>query len=196
MNFKASLKKLKEIDYAAFFGSKAFLVGGCALIIVAAIVVNALIPVNTPVAEKPSGGGAQILGNSVLAGANPDGETAETDDYFTKAALERENARNEAMDVLKAIADNPEAMADAKEQAMMSIAAMADEMSAETTIEQLVKAKGFAQCVCMVSDGKASVVVSSEGELTPAQVAQVLEIVYLETGIMPANTKVMANVGQ
>lgn len=193
MNFKAKLKKLKEIDYGAFFGSKAFLVGGCAVIIVAAIVVNALIPVNSPKTEKPTGGGAQILGNSVLAGANPEGETDETDSYFTQAVIERENARNEAMDVLKAIADNPDALADAKEQAMMGIAAMADEMSAEATIEQLVKAKGFPQCVCIVSDGKASVVVSAEEELTAAQVAQVLEIVYLETGILPANTKVMAS---
>lgn len=191
MNIKASLKKLKDVDYAAFFGSKTFLVGGCALIIVAAIVVNALIPVNSPSPDNNTGG-AQILGNSVLAGANPEGETAETDSYFTKAIIERENTRNEAMEVLKAIADNPDALADAKEQAMLGIAAIADEMSAEASIEQLVKAKGFSQCVCIVSDGKASVVVAAEEELSPAQVAQVLEIVYLETAILPANVKVIS----
>lgn len=190
MDFKERLKKVKEFDYAKFFGSKAFLVGGCAVIIVAAIVVNALIPVNTPKVEKPSGG-AQILGNSVLAGANPQGET--DIGYFEQAVIDRENTRNEAMDVLKAIADNPEALADAKEQAMLGIAAMAEEMSAEATIEQLVKAKGFDRCVCIVSNGKANVVVGAEEELTAAQVAQVLEIVYLETGILPENTKVMAN---
>lgn len=192
MNFKAGIKKLKELDYAAFFGSKAFLVGGCALIIVAAIVVNALIPVNTPAVDKGTGG-AQILGNSVLAGANPEGETAETENYFTQAVIERENTRNEAMEVLQAIADNPDALADAKEQAIQGIAAIADEMSAEASIEQLVKAKGFTQCVCIVSGDKANVVVGSEAELTPAQVAQILEIVYLETGILPADTKIMAN---
>ncbi len=194
MKLKSFFAKLKEFDYAKFFGSKAFLVGGCAVIIVAAIVVNALIPVGTPAEEEKPTGGAQILGNSVLAGANPEGETADVEGYFEKAVIERENTRNEAMDVLKSIADNPDALADAKEQAMLGIAAMADEMSAETTIEQLVKAKGFEKCVCIVSDGKASVVVSAE-ELTPSQVAQILEIVYLETGILPANTKVMANVG-
>jgi len=192
MDFKAGIKKLKEIDYGAFFGSKAFLVGGCALIIVAAIVVNALIPVNSPTPDKNTGG-AQILGNSVLAGAKPEGETAETDSYFTQAVIERENTRNEAMEVLQAIADNPDALADAKEQAIQGIAAIADEMSAEASIEQLVKAKGFTQCVCIVSGGKANVVVGSEEELSPAQVAQILEIVYLETGILPADTKVMAN---
>ena len=91
------------------------------------------------------------------------------------------------------IADNPDALADAKEEAMAGIAAMAEAMSAEATIEQLVKAKGFSKCVCVVSDGKASVVVNSAEELTAPQVAQILEIVYLETGILPANTKVMAS---
>ncbi len=192
MDFKAYLKKIKEFDYGAFFGSKAFLIGGCVLIIAAAIVVNAIIPTNAPTPEKPTDGGAHILGNSVLVGAN--GETEQTGTgYFAEAVINRENTRNEAMEVLKAIAENPEALADAKEQAMLDIAAIAEEMSAEATIEQLVKAKGFEQCVCVVSDGKASVVVSAEGQLSSAQVAQILEIVYLETGILPANTKVMAN---
>lgn len=194
MDYKAGLKKLKEYDWAKFFGSKAFLVGGCVVIIVAAIVVNALIPVNTPTEQAPSGG-AQILGNSVLAGANPKPDSDGADNYFEQAVIDRENTRNEAMDVLKAIADNPDALADAKEQAMQGIAAIAEEMNAEATIEQLVKAKGFEQCVCVVSSGKANVVVSAEGELSAAQVAQVLEIVYLETGILPANTKVMASSG-
>lgn len=190
MKLKDCVKKVKEFDYGKFFGSKAFLIGGCAVIIVAAIVINAVIPSGKK-KETESNGGSQLLGNSVIVDAEADGTGA---DYFEKAVIERENTRNEAMNVLKSIADNPDALADAKEQAVESIAAMAEEMSAEATIEQLVKAKGFERCVCVVSSGKASVVVSSEAELTAAQVAQVLEIVYLETGILPADTKVMASV--
>lgn len=190
MKFKEWWTKVKEYDYGKFFGSKAFLIGGCLVIIVAAIVINALIPTGSTKKDKPGNG--DLLGNSVLV----DAETGGSDkaDYFEQAIIDRENTRNEAMDVLKAIADNPDSLADAKEQAVEGIAAMAEEMSAEATIEQLVKAKGFERCVCVVSGGKASVVVSSETELTQAQVAQVLEIVYLETGIIPANTKVMATV--
>lgn len=191
MNFKECFKKVKEFDYGKFFGSKAFLIGGCVLIIAAAVVVNALIPSNAPEVDKPSDGGAHILGNSVLAGVSG-GEQQTGTSYFEQAVINRENTRNEAMEVLKAIADSPDALADAKEQAMLDIAAIAEEMSAEATIEQLVKAKGFEKCVCVVSDGKASVVVNSAEQLSAAQVAQILEIVYLETGILPDNTKVMA----
>lgn len=194
MNFKEGLRKVKEFDYGKFFGSKAFLIGGCVLIIAAAVVVNALIPTKAPTVEEPTEGGAHILGNSVLAGADggSEGDKQTGTGYFEQAVINRENTRNEAMEVLKAIADSPEALADAKEQAMLDIAAMAEEMSSEATIEQLVKAKGFEKCVCVVSDGKASVIVNSEEQLSASQVAQILEIVYLETGIQPANTKVMA----
>lgn len=194
MNLKETAKKLKSIDYGAFFGSKAFLIGGCLVIIVAAIIVNALIPTGDGGTKD---GQVNILGNSVLVDATLSGDTdadadAEGADYFTQAVIERENTRNEAMEVLQTIADNPDALADAKEQAMEGIAAIADEMNSETTIEQLVKAKGFARCVCIVSSGRASVVVEAAEELTQAQVAQILEIVYLETGILPADTKVSA----
>lgn len=193
MNLKETAKKLKSIDYGAFFGSKAFLIGGCIVIIVAAIIVNALIPTGSGTKD----GEVNILGNSVLVDATLSGDAdadadAEGADYFTQAVVERENTRNEAMEVLQTIADNPDALADAKEQAMEGIAAIADEMNAETTIEQLVKAKGFSRCVCIVSSGRASVVVSADEELTQAQVAQILEIVYMETGILPAETKVSA----
>ena len=192
--FKAGLQKIKNFDYGKFFGSKAFLISGCVLIIVAAVIVNAVIPRGTKHVQEPSPteGGAQILGNSVLASAGESNKETGTG-YFSQAVVNRENTRNEAMEVLKAIADSPDALADAKEKAMLDIAAIAEEMSAEATIEQLVKAKGFKQCVCVVSDGKASVVVNAEEALKPAQVAQILEIVYLETGILPASTKVMAS---
>lgn len=191
MECKAFFKKVKEFDYGRFFGSKAFLIGGCVLIIAAAVVVNALIPTTADRNEAQADGGAHILGNSVLVGAAGDKEQGGAG-YFDEAVINRENTRNEALEVLKAIAESPDALADAKEQAMLDIAALAEEMSAEATIEQLVKAKGFEKCVCVVSDKKASVVVGSSEELSAAQVAQILEIVYNETGILPADTKVMA----
>lgn len=195
MDFKAKFAKLKDIDYGKFFGSKAFLIGGCVLIIAAAIIVNAVIPKGGAPEIEPetqTDGGARILGNSVLVSA---GESAKQTGvgYFAEAVVNRENTRNEAMEVLKAIADSPDALADAKEQAMLDIAAIAQEMSSEATIEQMVKAKGFKQCVCVVSKGRANVIVGAEGELQPAQVAQIMEIVYLETGILPDATKVMAS---
>ncbi len=187
MDMKESIKKLKEFDYGKFFGSKAFLIGGCAVIIVAAIIVNAMLPSPSDAkAPVQSGDGAGILGEDILVNGTVDAEG----DYFAQAVLERENTRNQAMAVLKEITENPDAMADAKEQAMLDVAAMVRDMNAEANIETLVKSKGFEQCVCLVSDGKANVIVCSAEELDAAQVAQIMEAVYEEAGIKPENTKI------
>ncbi len=187
MDMKESIKKIKEFDYGKFFGSKAFLIGGCAVIIVAAIIVNAMLPspsdTKTPV---QSGDGAGILGEDIFV----NGTVTDEEDYFAQAVLERESTRNQAMEVLKEITENPDAMADAKEQAMLDVAAMLRDMNAEANIETIVKSKGFEQCVCLVSDGKVNIVVCGEAELNASQVAQIMEAVYEETGVKPENTKI------
>ena len=194
MKFKELKEKVKEYDYGKLFSSKAFLIGGCVIMIVAAIIVNALLPTPASVTETPDESeSGKILGNSVLVDTNGEAEgenaqaTEETDNYFTVATVNREKSRN---DVLQTIADNPEALADAKEQALLDISKLVSEMNAETNIESLVNAKGFEQCVAIVSDKQASVIVKSD-ELKAGEVAQILEIVYLETGILPENTKVI-----
>lgn len=197
MKFKELKEKVKEFDYGKLFSSKAFLIGGCVVMIVAAVIVNALLPSPATVTEQPEESeSGKILGNSVLVDANGENAEAseqltdEADNYFTVAVLNREQSRNEAMDVLQTIADNPEALSDTKEQALLDISKLVSEMNAETNIESLVNAKGFEQCVAIVSDKQASVIVKSD-ELEAGEVAQILEIVYLETGILPENTKVI-----
>ena len=54
----------------------------------------------------------------------------------------------------------------------------------EAQIENLVTAKGYADCVAFISDGSVSVVVSATEEgLTDADVARITEIVTDETGL-------------
>jgi stage III sporulation protein AH len=60
----------------------------------------------------------------------------------------------------------------------------------ESNIETLVKAKGFEECVAVINGEKASVIVKSEG-LQPNHLSQILEIVYLQAGILPENVTIM-----
>lgn len=187
MDMKESIKKIKSFDYGKFFGSKAFLIGGCAVIIVAAIIVNAMLPAPTDTkAPVQNGNGAGILGEEIFVNGTP----AEEEDYFAQAVLERENTRNQAMEALKEITENPDAMTDAKEQAMLDVAAMVRDMNAEANIETLVKSKGFEECVCLVSGSKANIIVCADEELDASQVAQIMEAVYEEAGVLPENTKI------
>ena len=63
-------------------------------------------------------------------------------------------------------------------------------MESESNIETLVLSKGFEKCVAVVNGDSASIIVKSAG-LLPSEVAQISEIVYEQTGILPSNLKII-----
>lgn len=63
-------------------------------------------------------------------------------------------------------------------------------MAMESNIETLIIAKGFEECVAVISGEDASIVVKSDG-LQAAQIAQINEIVYNEAGISPVNITII-----
>ena len=63
-------------------------------------------------------------------------------------------------------------------------------MEAEANIETLIEAKGFEECVAVIKDDSVSIVVKSDG-LQAAQISQINEIVYEQSGISPVNVKII-----
>lgn len=110
--------------------------------------------------------------------------------YFAASQVERQRARDEAIEVLQSVVDNAnETDAAAKEQAMTDISAIASNIELEANIESLIKAKGFENCVAVINGDRASIVVSSEG-LKPNELSQILEIVYVQASILPENVTI------
>ena len=114
----------------------------------------------------------------------------EENNYFTSTALDRQEARDEAIDVLKLVAENVESSEEAKAAAAAQISQIAVDIQNEANIETLVKAKGFEECVAVISDNSVSVIVSAES-LKASQTAQILTIVYETTGISPENVSII-----
>ena len=149
--------------------------------------------------------GGAVYANWRLFGqtAKPSGDTTVVDNtqsgdsgattaasYFSASQVERQRARDEAIEVLQSVVDNAsEADAAAKEEAMQGISAIASSIEAEANIESLVKAKGFENCVAVINGSKASIVVSGEG-LKPNELSQILEIVYVQANILPENVTI------
>ena len=115
---------------------------------------------------------------------------SETDEYFNSAVLSRQKARDEAMQVLQQVVDSTDAMEDVKSEAYTSINTIAAEIECESNIEQLVLAKGFEQCLAVVNENSASVIVKSDG-LLANEVAQIKEIVYEQSGVLPKDIKII-----
>ena len=116
-------------------------------------------------------------------------EVVEKTDYFASAEISRQQARDEAIEVLQGVVDDTKTLDDAKQKALEDIATMAANIELESNIEELIKAKGFEECVAVINGSKATVVVKSEG-LLPNKLSQILEIVYTQAHILPEDVTI------
>lgn len=120
------------------------------------------------------------------------GDASSSSGYFASARLNRQEARDSALTILQDAAADENADAAMKEETAMAIQSLADYTVAEAQIENLVTAKGYADCIAFISDNSVSVVVSTGGsELTDADVAKIMEIVTDETGCEASQVKII-----
>jgi len=152
--------------------------------------------------------GTKILGESTLvsgeegsdaseaeaAGASVDEQAVYTgSDYFASARLTRQQARDSAIELLQQAAAEDGAAQSTANEASEGIQVLASYTMKEAQIENLVTAKGYADCVAFMGDESVSVVVSTEsGELTDQDVAKIKDITVNETGYPASSVKIMA----
>lgn len=163
------------------------------IVIVAVLLIGAAVAVNYFVFFGDDGkvdyGGSNMgdLNAGTDAGAKDEGDT-----YFSAAVLSRQQARDEALEVLQTVLSSEDAEEETKAQALADISRIALEIEKESNIETLVRAKGFEECVAVISGDGASIIVKGDGELLANHVAQIGEIVYEQTGILPVNVKILS----
>lgn len=129
--------------------------------------------------------------NTSLEGENASADNiVEDDTYFSTTVLSRQKARDEALGVLQTVVESSEALEETKTQAFADISQIAKDIESEANIETLVEAKGFEDCVAVVSGGTANIVVKTEG-LLANDIAQINEIVYEQAGILPVDVRIV-----
>ncbi len=138
--------------------------------------------------DEPSGLD-QNLGSSAGEGDST-ATDSKADSYFSTTQISRERARDEALEVLQSVVDKASSDEATKTQALADISQIARDMEAESNIETLIVAKGFEQCVAVISNGRINVVVKSE-KLTPSDISIINEIVYDQANIKPANVNIV-----
>ena len=145
--------------------------------------------------------GSKLLGEATLvSGQEGDAEGAADEeavytgsDYFASARLTRQQARDNAISLLKDAAEQEGADTATANEASESIQALAAYTMKEAQIENLVTAKGYKDCVAFMGDESISVVVSTgTGELTAEDVAKITDIAMAETGLDAGGIKIMA----
>ena len=137
---------------------------------------------------------AKILGQAALVSGeeSAESETEAKTGYFATARLNRQQARDSALELLQQAASDAGADQAMIDEANASIQTMASYTLSEAQVENLVVAKGYADCICFIGEESVSVVVSSVSKgLTEADVARIAEIVQEETGLTLGQIKII-----
>lgn len=148
----------------------------------------------------------KILGESTLVSGQAGGMDSAEDEgqeedaaafgakksYFDTARLNRQEARDKSVKLLKENAGDEKAGQEARDSANRQLQEIADYALKESTIENLVMAKGYTDCVAFVNGESVSVVIAgTDHGLENADIAKVTDIVLEETGLTADKIKIM-----
>ena len=136
-------------------------------------------------------GGSQTEGETQSeAGSSQTG--AASSDYFSTARLNRQQSRDSALALLQDAAGE-DADQTLKDEANETIQAMADYTVTEAQIENLVIAKGYADCVAFIGENALSLAVAApEGGLTDTDTARIVDVVHQTTGFTADQVKIIS----
>lgn len=138
---------------------------------------------------EAGGGSTKVLGDAALVGGVPTalesggdaGEPAASS-YFDTARLSRQQSRDNALSLLREASSQENVEQGALDEANRAIQTLAGYAMLEGQIENLVIAKGYADCVAFMGENSISVVVSAaEDGLQTEDVAKITDIVLSET---------------
>ena len=112
--------------------------------------------------------------------------------FFEEARLKRTKAHDEAMDAVQKALKSASLSAEEKKSYTQQLTGSLEDLNAENEIETLVKAKGFADCLCFLQSGRADLTVMTSGDaLTAAQVAQIRDVVMNKSSVTAQNITVV-----
>ena len=156
---------------------------------------------NSQVAEEGGTGSeyVQSIGEAKYVNSN-NAETEDTTnnatataskntDYFTTVKLKRTKAHDEALADMKALLKEAPESSKSTEEIGETIDSLSKTIKLEADIEALISAKLKCQCVVMINNDNAEVVVT-KGNLNDASILQIMDAVLNNTDVKAENIKI------
>lgn len=123
-------------------------------------------------------GEAQLVSADVSAG----------NAYFEQARLTRSQTRDAALDTIQKSLKNSDISAEEQDRLSQELSAEVVAMTAESDIENLVRAKGFMDCVAFIDGERVQITVKTDsGTLSAEQVAQIRDVVLSKVDTQAKN---------
>lgn len=126
----------------------------------------------------------------VSASANTEKVVDSSEEYFAKARIDKQASREEAKETLKSIYGGGDMTKDELAVVAQDAQQLTDLMEAENKIETTLKAQGFEDVLCYLSDNSANIIVKSQG-LDTAQAAQIKSALLSEVEVAGENITIV-----
>ena len=110
--------------------------------------------------------------------------------YFAEAKLSRTKSRDEAADALKYMLEDANLTTDQMTELTLQAAAIAEAIEVEGKIENLIKAKGFEDCIVYLEDDKIDMLVKCDG-MTDSEAAQIKDVILGEVDVEDKNISII-----
>ncbi|MEG2295143.1 MAG: SpoIIIAH-like family protein [Oscillospiraceae bacterium] len=128
-------------------------------------------------------GDSQYVGNQ-----NP--ENINTETYFAQAKITRSKSRDEAVETLKMMLSDADLDETNKTSLALKATEIAKSIETEGKIENLIKAKGFEQCMVYYNEDRVDIIVKTQG-LLENEVVQMKDIILKEANIPVENISIV-----
>lgn len=193
---------MKKRRLNLIIGKKQIIIAGLTLILGVAVYVNYLVgnrvTTDVPAVNDEKSQSAGNYGDEKFvslenekeqsAAGNTNGDNtvavngSSVDEYFAQARLDKQTSRAEAIEALQAIYGGGDSTETELAVMAKNAANIGSYIESESKIESVLKAQGFGDALCYLSDNGASVIVKTDG-LTAAQAAQIKNALLSEVNI-------------
>ena len=102
-------------------------------------------------------------GEADLVSVDKSGEAADSSAYFAQARLDKQSSREEAAEVLQSMYQGGDLTKDELAAVEVDAMKMGGYIESENKIESMLKAQGFEDALCYLSDSSANIIVKTPG---------------------------------
>lgn len=168
-------------------GKKQIVIASLTVLLGAAVAVNFAIGSGKKATVKPDTQvSAGAYGDtSFVSNTLSDGEA-----YFAKARLDKQQSRDEAAQVLAGMYQGGDMTVDELTVVESNAKLLSDRMNSEVKIETMIKAQGFADALCYLSDSGANIIVKTNG-LDAAGAAKIKNALLSEVDVPNDNITIV-----
>ena len=146
-------------------GKKQLVAAGLTVLLGTAVAVNFLYSggedktLTEPAAEVSG----PTYGEADLVSVDKSGEAADSSAYFAQARLDKQSSREEAAEVLQSMYQGGDLTKDELAAVEVDAMKMGGYIESENKIESMLKAQGFEDALCYLSDSSANIIVKTPG---------------------------------